>query len=89
MTLLLFACLMSLHLSFLWARFAFFRIDGPTHVGVRVIEVAGTASVVAGATLIRTKRQKPFALQARVHGRHPRRGAHPGLVTAQSHQREQ
>lgn len=56
MTLLLFACLMSLHLSFLWARFAFFRIDGPTHVGVRVIEVAGTASVVAGATLILTKR---------------------------------
>ncbi len=30
MTLLLFACLMSLHISFLWARFAYFRIDGPT-----------------------------------------------------------
>ena len=55
MTLLLFACVLCLHLSFLWARFAYFRIDGPTHVGVRVIEVAGSASALSGMALILTR----------------------------------
>lgn len=51
MTTFLFACLICLHASFLWARIAFFRIDGPTPPGVRLIEAVGTASVLMGAAL--------------------------------------
>jgi protein-S-isoprenylcysteine O-methyltransferase Ste14 len=51
MHILLFACLIGLHAGFLWARIAFFRIDGATPLGVRLIEAAGTASVLVGAVL--------------------------------------
>jgi protein-S-isoprenylcysteine O-methyltransferase Ste14 len=51
MHMLLFACLIGLHAGFLWARIAFFRIDGAAPPGVRLIEAAGTASVLVGAVL--------------------------------------
>ena len=51
MTPLLVTCLIGLHAAFLWARIAFFRIEGATPLGVRLIEAAGTASVLIGAAL--------------------------------------
>ena len=52
MTAMLVVTLVAVHSSFLWARVVYFRIDGPTHFGVRVIEMAGSASVLIGAALI-------------------------------------
>lgn len=45
-------CFLALQASFVWARYAVFRIDGPAPQGVRLIEVSVTASIVAGASLI-------------------------------------
>jgi protein-S-isoprenylcysteine O-methyltransferase Ste14 len=62
MTFVLLTCLFALHLSFLWGRIAFFRIDGPTPPAVRLIEAAGTTSAVAGAALIVTRPGASMAL---------------------------
>ena len=52
MTSVLIALLLGLHLSFLWGRISFFRIDGPTSAAVRLIEVSGTLSVAVGIALV-------------------------------------
>ena len=55
---LLIACF-GLHAAFAWARFAVFRIDGRTPPGVRVIELAGTASALAGLAVLASQSAPP------------------------------
>src|SRR5262245_55272191 len=57
-------CHLVLHGTFTWARFAIFRIDGATPVGVRIIEVSATASTVAGLVLITFRSPGPAILDA-------------------------
>jgi len=42
----------ALQAAFIWARYAVFRIDGPTPRGVRLIEASATVAIVAGVVLI-------------------------------------
>lgn len=51
-TTLLATAFLLLQASFIWARYAIFRIDGPTPLAVRGIEASATACIVAGTWLI-------------------------------------
>ena len=52
MTGVLLAGFCALQLSFIWARFKIFRIDGPAPPGVRLIEASTLLCIVAGMVLI-------------------------------------
>lgn len=51
MTTVLVLCFVGLQAAFIWARYAVFRIDGPTPRAVRLIEVSATVCLVGGAWL--------------------------------------
>ena len=51
-TALLLLSYIGLQAGFVWARYAVFRIDGPTPPGVRVIEVSTLLSIALGIALI-------------------------------------
>ena len=52
MTAFLALCFLCLQAAFIWARYAIFRIDGPTAPAVRFIEASATACIVGGTWLI-------------------------------------
>jgi protein-S-isoprenylcysteine O-methyltransferase Ste14 len=61
-SLLLILCFVGLQAAFIWARYAVFRIDGPTPPGVRVVEASTLSCIGLGAAFIATRDAGPAVL---------------------------
>jgi len=54
---------LAIHAAFAWGRIAVFRIDGPTPLGVRAIEICAAASIGLGGFLIAQRTQVSALLE--------------------------